>query len=56
MDPLVEFPELMKHYVRFCQEVFSAEAFMEFARKISSLIVSENKAVDGINRFIVAES
>lgn len=56
MYPLVEFPELVKHYAPFFQEVFSAEAFIEFERYISGLIVSENKTVDGINRLFVAES
>lgn len=56
MYPLVEFPELVKHYAPFFQEVFSAEAFIEFERYVSGLIVSENKTVDGINRLFVAES
>lgn len=33
--------------------VFSAEAFIEFERYISGLIVSENKTIDGINRWFV---
>ena len=56
MFPLVEFPELVRHYAPFYQEVFSAEAFVEFERYISGLIVSENKTVDGINRLFVVES
>ena len=36
--------------------MFSAEAFIEFKRYISGLIVSENKTVDGINRLFVIES
>jgi hypothetical protein len=56
MIPLVEFPELVKHYAAFFQEVFSAEAFIEFQRYVSGLIVSENKTVDGINRLFVVES
>jgi hypothetical protein len=56
MIPLVEFPELVKHYAVFFQEVFSAEAFLEFQRYVSGLIVSENKTVDGINRLFVVES
>lgn len=56
MIPLVEFPELVQHYGAFFQEVFSAEAFIEFQRYISGLIVSENKTVDGINRLFVMES
>ena len=56
MYPLVEFPELVQHYAPFFQDVFSAEAFIEFQRYVSGLIVSENKTVDGINRLFVVES
>jgi hypothetical protein len=35
MLPLVEFPELVQHYAPFFQEVFSAEALIEFERYIS---------------------
>jgi hypothetical protein len=56
MIPLVEFPELVNHYAAFFQEVFSADAFLEFQRYVSGLIVSENKTVDGINRLFVVES
>ncbi len=56
MFPLVEFPELVEHYAPFFQEVFSAEAYVEFKRYISGLIVSENKTVDGINRLLVNEN
>ena len=56
MIPLVEFPELVQHYAAFFQGVFSPEAFIEFQRYISGLIVSENKTVDGINRLFVMES
>jgi hypothetical protein len=56
MFPLVEFPELVQHYAPFFADVFSAEAFVEFKRYISGLIVSENKTVDGINRLFVTES
>src|SRR3990170_8844474 len=56
MFPLVEFPELVRHYAPFFEGVFSAEAFVEFQRYISGLIVSENKTVDGINRLVVHES
>ena len=56
MYPLVEFPELVKHYAPFFQEVFSGEAFIQFERYVSGLIVSENKTVEGINRLFVVES
>ena len=56
MFPLVEFPELVEHYAPFFEQVFSPEAFIEFKRYISGLIVSENKTVEGINRLFVHES
>jgi hypothetical protein len=56
MLPLVEFPELVRHYAPFFADVFSAEALIEFERYISGLIVSENKTVEGINRLFVTES
>jgi len=54
--PLVEMPLLVQHYAPDFQEVFSAEALLEFERYISGLLVSENKTVDGINRLFVVES
>ena len=56
MIPLVEFPELVQHYGPYFTNVFSAEAFVEFERYISGLLVSENKTVEGINRLFVNES
>ena len=56
MFPLVEFPKLVEHYAPFFEEIFLAEAFVEFKRYISGLIVSENKTVDGINRLFVNEN
>jgi hypothetical protein len=56
MLPLVEFPELVQHYAPHFAQVFSPEAWVEFERYISGLIVSENKTVDGINRLFVHES
>jgi hypothetical protein len=56
MLPLVEFPELVQHYAPHFAQVFSAEAWVEFERYISGLIVSENKTVEGINRLFVQES
>lgn len=56
MIPLVEFPELVQRYAPYFADVFSEEAFIEFERYISGLIVSENKTVEGINRLFVNES
>lgn len=49
MVPLVEIPEIVRHYAPFFESVFSEEAFCQFQRYVSGLIVSENKTVDGIN-------
>lgn len=56
MFPLVEFPELVQHYAPYFKDVFSPEAFIEFERYISGLIVSENKTVEGINRLMIVEN
>lgn len=56
MLPLVEFPELVHHYAPFFEDVFSEQAFVEFQRCVSGLIVSENKTIEGINRLFVNES
>lgn len=56
MIPLVEFPELVRHYAPHFERVFSPEAFVQFKRYVSGLIVSENKTVEGINRLFVVES
>ncbi len=50
MFRLVELLQLVQHYAPFFKGVFSADAFIEFERYISGLIVSENKTVDGINQ------
>ena len=56
MLPLVEFPQLVQHYRSAFEQVFTPQAFIEFQRYISGLIVSENKTVEGINRLFVIES
>lgn len=56
MIPLVEFPEIVQHYAPWFESVFSNEAWIQFQRYLSGLIVSENKTVDGINRLVVHES
>lgn len=50
MVPLVEIPEIVRHYESFYVSVFSPEAFEQFKRYVSGLIVLENKTVEGINR------
>ncbi|MEM2125926.1 MAG: hypothetical protein QXQ53_05975 [Candidatus Methanosuratincola sp.] len=54
--PLVGFPEVVQHYAHYFRDVFSPEAFIQFQQYISGLLVSENKAIDGINRLFVVES
>lgn len=56
MLPLVAFPEMVEHYAPHFDDVFSAEALIQFKRYLSGLIVSENKTVEGINRLFVHES
>ena len=56
MLPLVEFPQIVQHYAPWFETVFSAEALVQFQRYLSGLILSENKTVDGINRYFVVES
>lgn len=56
MIPLVEIPELVRHYAPYFESVFSPEAFQQFQRYISGLIISENKTVDGINRIFVTDT
>jgi len=56
MFPIVELPEIVKHYTAWFAPVFSDKALIQFQRYISGLIVSENKTIEGINRLIVHES
>jgi DDE superfamily endonuclease len=55
MLPLVEIPELVRHYAPWFAAVFSPDAFTQFQRYVSGLIVSENQTVDGINRLFVID-
>ncbi len=55
MIPLVEIPEIVRHYETFFVSVFSPEAFEQFKRYISGLLVSENKTVEGINQLFVID-
>lgn len=56
MFPIVELPEIVKHYENWFEPAFSQEALIQFQRYVSGLIVSENKTIDGINRLVVHES
>jgi hypothetical protein len=55
MVPLVDIPNIVQHYAPFFALVFSPQAFEQFQRSVSGLIVSENKTVDGINRLFVLD-
>jgi len=56
MFPVIEFPDVVEHYAPYFEDVFSDEAYIEFKRYISGLIVAENKTVEGINRLMIVES
>ena len=43
MIPLVEIPVLVHHFAPHFASVFSADAFAQFHRYLSGLVVSENK-------------
>ena len=53
--PIVSFPQIVEHYACFYESVFSEDAFIQFKRYISGLLISENKSIDGINRLFVEE-
>ena len=53
--PIVSFPQIVEHYAHFYESVFSEDAFIQFKRYISGLLISENKTIDGINRLFVEE-
>jgi hypothetical protein len=56
MVPIVKFPMIVEHYAHFYEAVFSKEAFIQFKRYLSGLLVSENKTITGINQLFVTES
>jgi hypothetical protein len=55
MLPLIDYPEIVKHYAPYFETVFSREGLMHFQRYVSGLMVSENKTVEGINELFVKE-
>ena len=55
MRPLVEVPEMVRHDAPWFASVFSPDAFAQFQRYVSGLIVSANKTVDGMNRIFVSD-
>jgi len=55
MIPVVEFPEIVEHYAHFFEPTFSEEAFVQFKRYITGLLLSENKTITGINQLFVNE-
>jgi hypothetical protein len=55
MLPLVEIPKLMRHYAPFFASVFSPDAFVQFQRYVSRLLVSENTTIEGINCLFVLD-
>ena len=55
MIPLVEIPDLVRHYESFFQPIFSPQGLAQFQRYVSGLLVSENKTVQGINRLFALD-
>lgn len=55
MIPLIDIPKIVKHYAPYFESLFSKSDYAKFQRYISGLIVSENKAVDAINRLFVLD-
>lgn len=55
MVPIVKFPTIVEHYAHFFEPVFSDEAFIQFKRYISGLLISENKTIAGINQLFITE-
>lgn len=53
--PLIDFPEIVKYYAPHFQDLFSKSEYTSFQKYITGLIVSENKAVDAINRLFVVD-
>ena len=56
MLPLVDIPDIVQHYAPFFASVFSPQAFQQFQRYLSGLILSENKTVERINRLFVLDT
>jgi hypothetical protein len=50
MLPLVDIPDIVQHYAPVFASVFSPQAFHQYQRYLSGLIVSENKTLEGLNR------
>jgi len=55
ITPIVNFPQIVEHFAHFYEPVFSEDAFIQFKRYISGLLLAENKSIDGINRLFVEE-
>jgi DDE superfamily endonuclease len=56
MLPLVDIPDIVQHDAPFFASVFSLQAFQQFQRYLSGLILLENKTVEGINRLFVLDT
>ena len=53
MIPLIDIPEIVKHYAPKFEFLFTTAEFSKFQKYISGLIVSENKTIEAINRLFV---
>lgn len=56
MLPITQFPNLVEHYARFFEPLFTQASFIQFKRYISGLLVSENKTITGMNQLFINES
>jgi len=55
MIPLIDIPEIVKHYAPKFESLFTKSDYSKFQKYISGLIVSENKTVEAINRLFVLD-
>ena len=55
MLPLIDIPELVKHYSPYFKSLFSEGEYEHFQKYLSGLIVSENKTVTAINSLFVLQ-
>lgn len=56
MIPLIDIPQIVKHYASHFENAFTESEYELFMQqRLSGLIVSENKTVDSINRLFVLD-
>ena len=55
MIPLVDIPEIIKHYAPLYKDLFTTAGYENFQRYLSGLLISDNKTVEAINRLFVVD-